>query len=121
MYILVSGTITVDGEGADDNAKRADESNKGVIFKNCATFTDCTSEINNTQIDKAKDIDFVMPMCNLIEYSNNYSKTSGSLWQYYRDEPNNNIANSESFRSKIKITGNTPDADNKKMLKLQFH
>ena len=54
-----------------------------------------------------------MPMYNLIEYSNNYSKTSGSLWQYYRDEPDDNIANSESFTSKIKITGNTPDADNK--------
>ena len=52
-------------------------------------------------------------MYNLIEYSNNYSKTSGSLWQYYRDEPDDNIANSESFTSKIKITGNTPDADNK--------
>ena len=54
-----------------------------------------------------------MPMYNLIEYSNNYSKTSGSLWQYYRDEPDDNIANSESFTFKIKITGNTPDADNK--------
>ena len=54
-----------------------------------------------------------MPMYNLIEYSNNYSKTSGSLWQYYRDEPDDNIANSESFTSKIEITGNTPDADNK--------
>ena len=53
-------------------------------------------------------------MYNLIEYSNNYSKTSGNLWQYYRDEPNNNIANSKSFRFKIKITGNTSDADNKK-------
>ena len=67
-----------------------------------------------TQIDNSKDIDAVWPMYNLIEYSNNYSKTSGNLWQYYRDEPNNNIANSKSFRFKIKITGNTSDADNKK-------
>ena len=62
-----------------------------------------------------------MPMYNLIEYSDNYSKISGSLWQYYRDKPNVNIANSESCKSKTKITGSTPDADNEKMLKLQFH
>ena len=82
---------------------------------------DWTSEINNTQIDNAKDIGVVMPMYNLLEYSNNYSKASGNLWQYYRDEPNDDVANSESFRSKIKIIGNTPDADNKKMLKERFH
>ena len=61
-----------------------------------------------------------MPMYNLLEYTNNYSKSSGNLWQYYRDEPNDNVANSESFRSKIKIIGNTSDADNKKMLKERF-
>ena len=54
---------------------------------NCTPFIDCISEINNTEKDHARDIDVVMPMCNLIEYSDNYSKTSGSLWQYYRDEP----------------------------------
>ena len=59
---------------------------------------DWTSEINNTQIDNAKDIGVVMPMYNLLEYSNNYSKTSGNLWQYYRDEPNDNVANSENNR-----------------------
>ena len=61
--------------------------NKEVLFKNCTPFTDCISEINNTQVDNAKDIGVVMPMYNLIEYNDNYSKTSGSLWQYYRDEP----------------------------------
>ena len=55
--------------------------NKKLIFKNCAPFTNCISEINNTQIDNAKDIDIVMSMCNLIEYSDNYAKTTGSLWQ----------------------------------------
>ena len=55
-----------------------------------------------------------MPMCNLIEFSNNYAKTSGSLWQYYRDEPNDNLADSESFKSKIKITGKTLDNGNEK-------
>ena len=55
-----------------------------------------------------------MPMYNLIEYSNNYAKTSGSLWQYYRDEPNDNLADSESFKSKIKITGKNPTNGNVK-------
>ena len=103
-YILVKGTITITGAGNDDAAKRLDERNKGVIFKNCAPFTKCISRINNTDIDNAQDIDIVMPMYNLIEYSDNYSKTSGSLWQYYKDDPNDNIIQSESFKSKIKIT-----------------
>ena len=74
-YILLNGT----GDGDDDAAKRTDKRDKGVIFKNCAPFTKCISRINNTEIDNAKDIDIVMPMCNLIEYSDDYSKTSGSL------------------------------------------
>ena len=53
-----------------------------------------------------------MPMYNLVEYSDNYSKTSGSLWQYCRDEANDNIAESISNKSKIKITGKNPNADN---------
>ena len=57
------------------------------MFKNCAPFTDCIRGINNTDVDQAKSIDAVMPMCGLIEYSNSYSKTSGSLCQYYRDQP----------------------------------
>ena len=67
-YILVKGTITITGAGNDDAAKRLDERNKGVIFKNCAPFTKCISRINSTDIDTAQDID-----------SDNYSKTSGSL------------------------------------------
>ena len=55
------------------------------------------TEINNTQIDNAKDLDVVMPMFNSLEYSDNYSQTSGSLWQHYRDKPNNNLTYSESF------------------------
>ena len=92
---------------------------KKVIFKNCAPFTDCISKINNTQVDNAKDIDIVMPMYNLIEYSDNYSKTSGSLWQYCKEIPavNNdgdivdfNGANAtDSFNFKTKITGQTND------------
>ena len=81
-YILVKGTITIEVAGADAAARQADERDKGVIFKNCAPFTNCISEINNTQVGNAQDIDTVMPMYNLIEYSDNYAKTSESLWQY---------------------------------------
>ena len=77
-YIFVKGTITITGAGADAAARQADERNKGVIFKNCVPFTKCISITNNTDIDNAQDIDIVMPMYNLIEYSDNYSKTSGS-------------------------------------------
>ena len=106
-YILVKGTITITGAGDDAAARQADERNKGVTFKNCAPFTKCISRINNPH-----DIDIVMPMHNLIEYSDNYSKTSGSLWQYYKEDPNDNLTASESFKSKVKITGNTPASGN---------
>ena len=70
-YILVKGTITINGAGANDADRQADEIDQRVSFKNCARFINCISEINNTQIDNAKDIDIVMPMYNLIEYSDN--------------------------------------------------
>ena len=108
-YILVKGTIKIIEAGDDAAARQADERDKGVIFKNCAPFTKCISRINNTDIDNAHDTDIVMPMYNLIEYSDNYSKTSGSLWQYYKDDSNNNLTDSESFKSKVKITGKTPN------------
>ena len=89
-YILVKGNIAV------NNTADANNTDKKVIFKNCASFTNCISEINNTQIDNAEDIDIVMPVFNLIAYSDNYAKTSGSFWQYYKDIPavdnNNTIA-----------------------------
>ena len=94
--------------------QQLDKQMKEIAFKDCAPFTYCISEINNTQIDNAKDIDIVMPVYNLIEYSDNYAKTSGSLWQYSRDEPNYNLADSESFKSKIKITGKALAIDNEK-------
>ena len=81
-YILVKEKITITGAGDDAAARQADERDKGVAFKNCAPLTNCINEINNTQIDNAKDIYFVMPVYNLIEYIDNYSKTSGSLGQY---------------------------------------
>ena len=78
-YIITKGTITIAGAGDNAAARQADERDKRVAFKNCAPFINCISEINNTQIDNAKDIDIVMPMYNLIEYSDNYAKTTGSL------------------------------------------
>ena len=90
-----------------------------IIVQRDLLSRDCISEVNNTQVDNAKDIDIVIPMYNLIEYSNNYSKTSGSLWQYCKDIPavNNNGdivdfngANAtDSFNFKAKITGQTDD------------
>ena len=79
-YIFVKGKTAIAGAGGDAAARQADERDKGVAFKNCAPFTNCISEINNTQIHNAKDIEIVMSMYNLIEYSDNYAKTSGSLW-----------------------------------------
>ena len=73
-YILVSGTITV-----AEVATGGGNNNLEVVFKNCAPFTDCISQINNTQIDNARDIDIVMPIYNLTEYSDNYLKISGRL------------------------------------------
>ena len=77
-YILVKGNITVNNTAGAGAA--ANNTNKKVVFKNCAPFTNCISKTNNTQIDNAEYIDIVMLMYNLIEYSDNYSKTSGSLW-----------------------------------------
>ena len=114
VYILVKGTITITVAGNNDASKRLDERNKGVIFKICAPFTKCISRRNNTDIDNVQDINIVMPMYNLIEYSDNYSKASGSLWQYYKDDPNDNIADSKSFKSKVKITGKTTNDGNTK-------
>ena len=71
-YILVKGRITVTGARDDAAARQTDEKNKRIIFKNCAPFLNCKTGINNIEIDNAKDIDIVIPMYNLIEYSDNY-------------------------------------------------
>ena len=114
-YIFVKGTISINNTAVQGVA--ANNTDKKVIFKNCAPFTNCISEINITQIDNSKDIDIVMPMYNLIEYSDNYAKTAGSLWKYCKDIPardnNNQITASDannltdSFKFKAKITGET--------------
>ena len=84
-YILVKGNIAVNNTAGAGAA--ANNTNKKVIFKNCAPFTSCISKINNTQIDNAKYIDIVMPMYDLIEYNDNYSKTSEGLWQFCKGIP----------------------------------
>ena len=114
-YILAKETISVNNTAAQGAA--ANNTNKKVIFKNCVPFTNCISEINNTQIDNAKDIDIVMPMYNLIEYSDNYAKTTGRLWQYCKDIPARNATGdiaifaenntTDSFKFKAKITSQT--------------
>ena len=100
-YILVTGNITV--VGADDNTK--------VAFKNCAPFRKCRTEINETFIDEAEHINITLSMFNLIEYSDNRSDTSGSLWQFRRDEIIENINltsnSSSSFKYKSNLIGNT--------------
>ena len=120
-YILVKGTITVNNTAAA--GATANNINKKVIFKNCAPFTNCIGEIYNTQIDNAKDIDIVMPMYNLTEFSDNYTKTTGSLWQYCKDIPARNDNNeivvftrnnlTDSFNFKVKFTGQTGNNETK--------
>ena len=110
-YIFVKGTISVNNTAVQGVA--ANCNNKKVIFKNCAPFTNCISKINNTHTDNA----YVMPMYNLIEYSDNYAKTTGSLWQYCKDIPAKNNNNeiiafdvnnvTDSFNFKVKFTGRT--------------
>ena len=102
-YIVAKETITV------TEADSRNRKNRILILKNNTPFTSCISKLNNTQIDYAEDSDIVIPMYNLIEYSKNCSKTSGNLWNYYRDESNNPTADnynadliviSESFKYK---------------------
>ena len=114
-YVLVTGNITV--TGGDANTK--------VAFKNCAPFKECRTEINETFVDETEHINIAMPMYNLIEYSDNYSDTSGSLWKFKRDEFSvndvntvlNNNNNASSFKYKASIVGNTiADGENTKKM-----
>ena len=94
--------------------------NRSLPFKNNAPFTNCISKIDNVLIHNAEDLDVVMPMYNLLECSKNYKKTTRSLWNHYRDEPNNPhaadynadpITNFASFKYKTNITGKTSNAN----------
>ena len=105
-YIVVTGDTTVEG------AHNRDKKDRSLAFKINAPFIFCISKINGVLIENAEDLDIVMPMFNLIEYSKNFIKTTGSLWNYYRDEPNNPFAddynadpitNSASFKYKSSL------------------
>ena len=101
-YIDVKGTTTLEGDN-DANKK-----NKSLAFKSNAPFINCISKINGVQIDNAEDLDVVMLMYNLLEYSKNYKKTTGNLSNFYRDKPSNPLSlNSESFKYKASIVGKT--------------
>ena len=113
-YILVKGTIIVTATGDNNNANNMrDKRNRPLILKNNAPFVSCITKINGELIEDADDLDIVMPMYNLLEYSKNYRKTIGSLYNYYRNElsgdanNNENTVNSDTLRYKDKITGNT--------------
>ena len=94
--------------GSRRSSTAAGRNNKQVTFKNCAPFTDCISEINNTQVDNAKDLDVVMSMYNLIGYSNSYLKTLGRRWQYHRNDANDDdIIDSEWFKLKSRFINYT--------------
>ena len=107
-YIVVKGNITV--EGAQDRDKHS----RNLALKNNASFISCISKINNILIGNTEDLDIVMPMYNLLVYSKNYSRTSGSLWNYYKDIPTDPITDSESFKYKTSITGKTANDGNTK-------
>ena len=117
-YILVKGTITVTAPGANNNTNNIrDTRNRPLILKNNAPFVSCITRINGELIEDADDLDLVMSMYNLLEYSKNYRKTIGSSYNYHRDElsddaddnnfDNIKVINSNTFKYKNKITGNT--------------
>ena len=114
-YIAVRGIIAVSATDGANNIK--EKKNRPLAFKNNAPFISCISKINGVLIENAENLDIVMPMYSLLEYSKNYSKTAGSLWNYYRDEladktnddndPNKNVINSMFFKYKTSITEST--------------
>ena len=91
---------------------------KQITFKHWTPFTYCISQINNTQVDNKECLDIVILMHNLIECSDNFIKTSGSVLQYCKDIPNSNMEKSELFKLIAVITGRTPCADNTKDVKI---
>ena len=118
VYILVKGTIMVTDPGVNKGANNIrDKRNRPSILKNNAPSVSCITRINGELIEDADDLDIVMSMYNLLEYSKNYRKTKGSLYNYYRDElsddaddnnfDNIKVVNSNTFKSKNKIIGNT--------------
>ena len=117
-YILVNGTVRVTAAVSANNIR--DIKNRKLILKNNAPFVSCITRINGELIEDTDDLDIVMPMYNLLEYSKNYRKAIGSLYNCYRDEltndnnnnfANRNVVNSNNFKYKNKIIGNTYNVD----------
>ena len=122
-YILVTGNIAVKRRNAADTADIALGAITQVAFKNCAPFEKCSTEIDGTFVDEANFINITMPMYNLIEYSDNYSDTSESLWGFKRDEKDNNADvtnddNAPSFKYKVSNIGNTENDETKNGVKI---
>ena len=124
-YILVTGNITVTRTIAHNpvQSKQALDAATQVVFKNCAPFENSRTEINDTFVGYADFINTAMPMYNLIEYSDNYSDTSGSLWDFKRDEMDNNANvtndnNASSFIYKASLIGKTETNGTKKGVKI---
>ena len=125
-YIVVKGIISVTGTYTNNRV------NKMLTIKKNVSFRSCISKVNNAFIDSAEDLDIVMPMYSLLEYSDNYFMTSGDLWNYYRDEinddenendNNNRLNNNKTITNKCskyktKIIGSIPDNENRLIL---FH
>ena len=106
-YILVKGKIVVTAPGVNNNANNIkDKRNRPVILKNNAPFVSCITRINGELIEDTDDLDIVMPMYNLLEYSKNYRKAIGSLYNYYRDELSDD-ANDNNFGNIKVVNSNT--------------
>ena len=121
-YILFTGNISVKKRNAPDTANIALGAIAQVVYKNCAPFEKCRTEINENFVDETDFINITMPMYNLIEYSDNYSDTSRSLWQFKRDETTNNEDvsndNAPSFKYKANLIGNTENNGTKNEVKI---
>ena len=118
-YIALKGTVDLLAAAANEN----DKAEKDVAFKNNAPFRSCISKTNSTLIDNADDLGIVMPMYNLLEYGQNYSMTSGILWNYYRDkidDADDNASNGNIFEYKTEIVGKTPDQKDLEMKEMQI-
>ena len=108
----MKGTITIAGEENHGATKQTESRVKAVIFKNCAAFTDCITEIDNRRVDNIKNLVQMIPMYSLIEYRDNYSKSTGRYLLFCTDESNATIRYSESFNFKARTTGKIPDDGN---------
>ena len=110
----MKGSTKITGAGAAAASRNTNKRNKQITFKSRTPFTECISETKDIQVEDAKGLDVVMQMNELIEYNDNYEKTSRNVGQYHKGDPNDNITDSESFKFKAKIARRTLAACNNK-------